>query len=137
MPNEKDSGLEDNDPLMNENLFEGDILLAKGVSPRNKLDEPVYLWPKGKVPYVISDELNWIARKEINEAIEEYHLKTCIKFVPKRKRDQDYVHFVPYQKGCFVEDIGKKLFGQKIYLDKNCQRNKGAIQHELMHALGM
>ena len=40
-----DSGLEDNDPLMNENLFEGDIMLPKGVSPRAALRRRVILWP--------------------------------------------------------------------------------------------
>ena len=60
------------------------------------------LWPKGRVPYIISDGLNSAAREKINEAIEEFHQKTCIKFVPKRKKDKDYVHIVPHHDSCCV-----------------------------------
>ena len=69
---------------MNGKPFEGDIILPKEVSPRT--DEQMKLWPKGRVPYIISDGLNSAAREKINEAIEEFHQKTCIKFVPKRKK---------------------------------------------------
>ena len=86
----------------------------------------------------ISDGLNSAAREKINEAIEEFHQKTCIKFVPKRKKDKDYVQFVPHHDSCKVNYIGKKRSGgrQNVYLTPICQRNKGDIQHELMHVLG-
>ena len=121
---------------MNGKLFEGDIILPKEVSPRT--DEQMKLWPKGRVPYIISDGLNSAAREKINEAIEEFHQKTCIKFVPKRKKDKDYVHIVPHHDSCYVNYIGKKRSGgrQNVYLTPICQRNKGDIQHELMHVSG-
>ena len=64
------------------------------------MKEPVKLWPNGRVPYVISEELDSNAREKINEAIEEFHQKTCVNFEPRLKSDQDYVHFVPHQNMC-------------------------------------
>ena len=93
------------------------------------------LWPNGRVPYVISEELDSNAREKINEAIEEFHQKTCVNFEPRLKSDQDYVHFVPHQEFCgtFVGNIG---LDSPIYLTPDCQRNKPDIQHEMMHTLG-
>ena len=131
-----DSGFGDNDPLINENLFEGDIILPKGVSPRNMYRAPPKLWPNGRVPYMISEEFDYSSRYYIDEAIKEFSYKTCIKFVPKRKNDKDYVFFVKDQK-CKAH-VGKSKQGDRqfIYLSQNCQYRKPVIQHEMMHALG-
>ena len=102
---------------------------------KDPLDDRVNLWPNGRVPYVISEELDSNAREKINEAIEEFHQKTCVNFEPRLKSDQDYVHFVPHQEFCgtFVGNIG---LDSPIYLTPDCQRNKPDIQHEMMHTLG-
>ena len=95
------------------------------------------LWPNGRVPYVISEELDSNAREKINEAIEEFKQKTCVNFEPRLKSDQDYVHlhFVTHQEICgtLVGNIG---LDSPIYLTPDCQRNKPDIQHEMMHTLG-
>ena len=67
---------------------------------KDPLDDRVNLWPNGRVPYVISEELDSRAREKIYEAIEEFHQKTCVNFEPRLKSDQDYVHFVPHQNMC-------------------------------------
>ena len=99
------------------------------------LDDRVNLWPNGRVPYIISEELDSNAREKINEAIEEFHQKTCVNFEPRLKSDQDYVHFVPHQEFCgtYLGNIG---LDSPIYLTPDCQRNKPDIQHEMMHTLG-
>ena len=85
--NEKDSGLEDNDPLINDNLFEGDIMLPKGVSPRAALRRRVILWPnKRRIPYKISEEFDSNARENIHEAIKEFHLHTASNSCQSEKR---------------------------------------------------
>ena len=137
-----DSGLEGNDPLMNENLFEFDILLPKGTSPRTKITEAVKLWPGGIVPYVISEEFDSITQDKIKKAIKEFNYKTCIKFVPKHRSDDDYVVFVISNTDtCYVKHIGKSLKGgpQNINMAPSCQngpKSKAIIQHEMMHTLG-
>ena len=99
------------------------------------MKEPVKLWPNGRVPYVISEELDSSAREKINEAIEEFHQKTCVNFEPRLKSDQDYVHFVPHQEFCWTY-VGNIGLDSPIYLTPFCQRSKPAIQHEMMHTLG-
>ena len=96
------------------------------------LDYRVNLWPNVRVPYVISEELDSYAREKINEAIEEFHQKTCVNFEPRLKSDQDYVHFVPHQEfgWTYVGNIG--LYSP-IYLAPDCQRSKPMIQHEMMY----
>ena len=133
-----DSGFEDNDPLMNENLFEGDIMLPKGVSPRTKLDGGVELWPNKIVPYKMDNNLDRHARHQIYLAISRFHFDTCIKFVPKRRGDEDFIYFEQSKNpdNCAVQHIGKSLLGgkQKVFLGSDC--GVGTIQHELMHSLG-
>ena len=129
-----DSGFGDNDPLINENLFEGDIILPKGVSPRNMYRARPKLWPNGRVPYIISEKFDSLPRYYIDEAIKEFSEKTCIKFVPKEKSDDDYVSFVTDQKECKANQ-GKIGGEQYIHLGPGCYR-KHIIQHEMMHALG-
>ena len=99
------------------------------------LDYRVNLWPNVRVPYVISEELDSYAREKINEAIEEFHQKTCVNFEPRLKSDQDYVHFVPHQEFCGTYE-GNIGLDSPIYLTPFCQRSKPAIQHEMMHTLG-
>ena len=112
-----------------------EFLDAKTTTNMDPLDDRVNLWPNGRVPYVISEELDSNAREKINEAIEEFHQKTCVNFEPRLKSDQDYVHFVPHQEDCsaFVGNIG---LDSPIYLAPDCQRSKPDIQHEIMHTLG-
>ena len=102
---------------------------------KDPLDDRVNLWPNGRVPYVISEELDSYAREKINEAIEEFHQKTCVNFEPRLKSDQDYVHFVPHQEICGTE-VGNIGLNSPIYLSPDCQRSKPMIQHEMMHTLG-
>ena len=98
-------------------------------------DDRVNLWPNGRVPYVISEEFDSNSREKINEAIEEFHQKTCVNFEPRLKSDRDYVYFVPHQEVCgaLAGNIG---LDSPIYLAPDCQRSKPMIQHEMMHALG-
>ena len=98
-------------------------------------DDGVNLWPNGRVPYVISEELDSNAREKINEAIEEFHQKTCVNFEPRLKSDQDYVRFVPHQEDCRAP-VGNIGLDSSIKLNPWCQRNKPYIQHEMMHTLG-
>ena len=99
------------------------------------MKEPVKLWPNGRVPYVISEELDSNAREKINEAIEEFHQKTCVNFEPRLKSDRDYVYFAPHQEDCSAK-VGNIGLDSPIYLAPDCQRNKLDIQHEIMHTLG-
>ena len=136
--NEMDSGLEDIDPHMDENLFEGDIILPKGVSPRTARRQPVKLWPNNLVPFTISSGFSPTELEKIFEAIEDFHLFTCVKFVPivpMQNMLRDYIVFVKTKKNKCSSKLGKRGGAQKIKLGSNCET--GNIKHEIMHAIGI
>ncbi|WAR03588.1 NAS13-like protein [Mya arenaria] len=115
------------------NLFEGDI---KDHDPRHQVRTAItnhnQLWNTRVVPYIIDPVFDSAGRKEITSAIDEYHQKTCIKWVP-RTSEKDYVHFKQIS-GCF-SNIGRTGGMQEISLTGYCLK-KGSAVHEMMHALG-
>ncbi|CAL1266932.1 unnamed protein product [Larinioides sclopetarius] len=87
----------------------------------------------GVVPFVISDELDDI-RDMIDEAMEQYHKDTCIRFVP-RTNQQNYIHLKKEQ-GCWSY-VGKISQGaQTVSIGEGCER-LGTVVHELGHAIGL
>jgi len=56
-------------------------------------------WPRGRIPYVISDQYSSQSRAIIARAIQDYHDKTCIRFVPKAQNDSNYIYIYP-SSGC-------------------------------------
>lgn len=96
----------------------------------------------------------------IMAAMEEYHKKTCIKWV-RWSGEKDYVHFVPANTGCWssVGKVGgKQVTPQKhavLHISSSatilsnatnlqdlnlqtpgCLTKKGTVIHEMLHALG-
>ena len=50
------------------------------------------LWVDARVPYILDNSLGTVARQAIQEAINEYATRTCVRFVP-RNSESDYVRF--------------------------------------------
>ncbi|KHJ81494.1 astacin [Oesophagostomum dentatum] len=66
--------------------------------------------------------------------MQEYHDKTCVRFVPRDpSRHVDYV-FIHPDDGCYSL-VGKTGGRQPLSLDSGCIQ-VGTIVHELMHAVG-
>ncbi|CAG9531764.1 unnamed protein product [Cercopithifilaria johnstoni] len=100
---------------------------------RNAVRQKTLLWPKGRVPYVISSAYANISKLIILEAFKEYELLTCIRFVPKQLFDFDYIFIVPLD-GCYSM-VGNNGGRQILSLGDGCL-NKGIVIHELMHVIG-
>lgn len=114
--------------------LEGDILVP-GIEGRNGLVDKSTRWPNGVVPYVFASNVGSSDRKIIQRAIDEYHSKTCLRFV-KRTNEKDYLSFESSNTGCWssVGRVGKK---QSLNLQSpGCTTKIGTPQHEIMHALG-
>lgn len=68
-------------------------------------------------------------------AFEQFHQKTCIRFVPHTK-ERDYVVIEGRSSGCWSA-VGRMGGRQVLNLQRNgCLQMEGTIVHELMHALG-
>jgi len=137
------------DPIELAEAFEGDILNVKlndleemaspgiegadaGTYVRNAIKESYRKWPGGVVPYEISHQYNTRERGVIAKAMQEYHAKTCIKFVP-RVRQTSYIRIVKGS-GC-SSSVGRTGRSQVVSLGNGCVY-PGIVIHELMHAIG-
>ncbi|CCD63206.1 Metalloendopeptidase [Caenorhabditis elegans] len=124
------------------NYSEGDILLEspkKFVEENNKLGrnaiKQIYRrWPNNEIPYTLSSQYGSYARSVIANAMNEYHTKTCVKFVARDpSKHHDYLWIHP-DEGCYSL-VGKTGGKQPVSLDSGCIQ-VGTIVHELMHAVG-
>ncbi|XP_031562135.1 uncharacterized protein LOC116297953 [Actinia tenebrosa] len=127
------------------NLIDGDILVsdqmkedlnndASQISKRNAQRNRNYLWSGSTVPYEIDSTLT-DKTDLINQALNEYHTLTCIKFV-QRTNQQYWIKFVK-KTGCW-SFIGRQFSSpgaQEVSLGDGCYY-KNTIVHEVMHALG-
>ncbi|XP_028402556.1 zinc metalloproteinase nas-1-like isoform X2 [Dendronephthya gigantea] len=126
-------------------LVEGDIVLGEAIDAllkqkhnseyyrvkRDTIADSIKLWPGGLVPYTIEDSIDNAVRKRIRRAFRHISKRSCIKFIPRLKKQKDYVKFIS-GRGCY-SSIGRKGGAQTISLVRDCEY--GAI-HEVMHTLG-
>ncbi|CAD5220755.1 unnamed protein product [Bursaphelenchus xylophilus] len=138
----------DDSAMYNKDRFEGDIvtMISPSSDPtvssdvsnssflmRNAVRQSYLKWPNGRIPYTISTQYTTFGRQRVASAIDEYHQRTCIRFVPKTTTDLDYVHILP-EDGCYSL-VGKVGGKQPVSLGNGCMVT-GIIIHELMHAVG-
>lgn len=116
--------------------IEGDILIPQtSVILKNGLLSRSSRWPNGIVPYEIGGDFRERQLKVIQNAIKEYHKKTCIRFVP-RTTETDYISIVNGKSGCW-SSIGRVGGKQDVNLQTpGCLSKPGTAVHELMHVLG-
>ncbi|GFY21411.1 astacin-like metalloprotease toxin 1 [Trichonephila clavipes] len=117
--------------LQNPDLFQGDIL---GFDPddRNVIPHLQMRWTNKKVPYIIDSTLSR-STALIQAAMNDYHVNTCIRFVP-RTTEKNYIKLFSGQ-GCYSY-VGMINRGeQPLSLGPGCLY-KGTIVHELGHAIG-
>jgi len=120
-------------------LVEGDILIPRTRNALKCISSTFScLWEKSwygrvEVPYTLSDDYNYDQKKKITDAMQDFHSKTCIRFVPRRE-ERFYLDIVS-RGGCFSA-IGRIGDRQTVSLQKWGCLTRGTIQHELLHALG-
>ncbi|ETN59684.1 zinc metalloproteinase nas-14 [Anopheles darlingi] len=106
---------------------------------RNALRLEYYKWPNGVVPYIISEGFSAQEQAAILEAMNVLQQQTCVYFIPKTADQREHIRFVRSQWGC-GSAIGFRR-GQSepldVTLDTFCLELSGAIQHELLHVLGL
>uniref|UniRef100_A0AAF5D0F4 Metalloendopeptidase n=1 Tax=Strongyloides stercoralis TaxID=6248 RepID=A0AAF5D0F4_STRER len=129
------------DPTMG-NKTEGDIAIKNMKSfiqnsnglARNAIKQKYRRWPNGEIPYTLSSKYGSYAKSIIAKAMDEYHRKTCIRFVPRNSiKHVDYIYIHP-DDGCYSL-VGRVGGRQPLSLDSGCIQT-GTIVHELMHTVG-
>lgn len=111
--------------------------VKRGAFSENK--GAVKIWRYNTVPYSL-DKASPELRKAFYEAIEEFHHKTNVRFVPKSGHDTDYLDVETADPGeglCAQAQVGAGEGARLIQFSgiTECQ-TKYVVLHELMHALG-
>lgn len=116
--------------------LEGDILMPQNsVILKNGIPSKSFRWPNGEVPFEIAGDFSESELEVIAFAIDEYHARTCIRFVP-HTTETDYIAIEKGNSGCW-SSIGRVGGKQEVNLQTpGCLTKPGTAIHELMHVLG-
>ncbi|XP_069371240.1 uncharacterized protein [Paralichthys olivaceus] len=121
-----------NSPILT-HLTEGDVVVPATKSARDCTN---CRWTKSgklvEVAYTVSDSFSSSNKATIQNAIDGFHLSTCVRLVPLNGH-ANYVNIVK-EGGCWSY-VGRNGGAQKLSLGAGCLSN-GIIQHELLHVLG-
>jgi hypothetical protein len=125
-------------------VVEGDILLGRV----EKLNKPGAVitkkvggsrWPQGVVPYEINENLPFMNKLAIMQAIDHWQKHSYLEFVEltsKNRNDYpDYITFIPADGTTCSSYVGRQKGKQEINLSPRCTTMNTV--HELGHALGM
>lgn len=118
--------------------MEGDILVPinQTSGSRNGMVSKSYRWPNAVIPYEIVGPYDSRATTMIQNAINVYHQKTCIKFRRRTSNDRDYISIQNGQSGCW-SSIGRVGGAQTVNLQAPaCTTVVGTVLHEFMHSAG-
>ncbi|CAB3384135.1 Hypothetical predicted protein [Cloeon dipterum] len=118
-------------------LLQGDIVLSPDNEwmGRSDLIEPIYSWPNGRIPYVISDsQYSEYQTKIIKQAMEVFNTQTKVRFVPKEEHDEDYV--LVADRGRCWSPLGRKGGAQVLSLKTPWCLTKEIVLREMMHTVG-
>lgn len=133
--------------LQNPRFFGGDILFKTTTTPtngrpgvggrfvkfqRSALVGAINLWPNGVIYYEMDESVAHLAEL-IWQVMQQFHEKTCIKFISRENNEPDYIR-IEAMKGCFSY-IGRVGGEQSLSLGDGCEY-RGTIAHELLHAVG-
>ncbi|CAG0915469.1 unnamed protein product [Notodromas monacha] len=129
--------------MYNEGMLGGDIkggyqLVKNAEGKTTVIPDSWYIyWPNSVIYYEIDSSLN-NERGAIQEAMEEYHRNTCLRFEERNGNTniRNYIYIRGDLSGCWSY-MGMYTQGyQEVSLQRNGCVYKGTIMHELMHAAG-
>ncbi|KAJ6644021.1 Zinc metalloproteinase nas-4 [Pseudolycoriella hygida] len=105
-------------------------------SKRNAFIHDGAQWPNGRVPYTLDARFTTAQRAAIAEAMNEYHTKTCVRFVDRQPNDVDYVQLLLDDGVCGLSLFCKQGGAGWVKLGSTClSMGKEIVTHELGHTL--
>lgn len=124
-------------PSFERDFFENQLVLGdERTNMRNAMKSPAKKWPNGVVPYRFDEEYIERDKAAVLHAMDIFRKRTCIKFILKRDIHSQYITFKKSRNGCGTL-VGYQTEPSDIYLSENCLKVSAAIQHELLHTLGL
>ena len=139
--------------LLAENgLFEGDLKIPESLIRAyynlSEMDGPetsdisrraaannVQLWVDGIVPYEFSQRISLRKCAMVRKAMDRWEATSCLRFVPKEKKHDDYICFQDSEGGCHSY-VGRQGGRQVINLERNYCETYRIFLHEIGHAIG-
>lgn len=116
-----------------ETLF---ILGDERENSRNAMKSPANKWPNGIIPYQFGEEYIERDKAAVLNAMEIFRKETCIRFILKRDNHTEYIRFKKSESGCGTR-VGYKTEPVDVFLAEACLKSTAAIQHELLHVMGL
>lgn len=120
--------------------FENEFTLGdERENDRNAMKSSANKWPHGIIPYRFDESYAERDRACILHAMEVFRRETCIKFIFKRSNQTEYIQFKKSDAGCgtLVGYKGEQSNPIDVFLSEKCLNRPGAIQHELLHVMGL
>lgn len=120
--------------------YENDFILGdERENNRNAMKSAANKWPDGIVPYRFDDEYIERDKAAVLNAMDDFRKNTCIKFIHKRSNHTQHIIFKKSNDGCgtLVGYNGNESRPVDVFLSEKCLVKCGAIQHELLHVLGL
>lgn len=125
-------------------VVEGDILIGKvdqlqhqGAVITNKVGG--FRWPNGIVPFEISEDLPFMNKLAVYQAIDHWKKNTNLEFVELTSKNRydykDYISFIPAGGTTCSSYVGRQGGKQEINLAPRC--NTMNTVHEIGHAMGL
>ncbi|XP_053697328.1 zinc metalloproteinase nas-14-like [Sabethes cyaneus] len=107
---------------------------------RNALRLAAYKWPNGIVPYLFDENsCDQHYRDTVLDAMSVLEQASCVHFIPKTDDQVEHIRFNKSELGC-GSSIGYRPAQREpldVVLDDFCLSLPGAVQHELLHVLGL
>ena len=106
-------------------------------SQRNGIIGEQFRWPNATVPfYIQEDQFNAQETEIILSAVREFETRTCVRFRPYRKSDENWIFITSNETGCWSSVGNLREGGQQLNLEKPGCVYKGTVMHEMLHACG-
>ncbi|CAG7828238.1 unnamed protein product [Allacma fusca] len=102
--------------------------------PETKLAWKHAKWDGAVIPYTLDEAFTSEHRAQVAQAMTNYQSKTCVRFVPRRSTDNDYVHISRDDKACGLASLCKEGGRQIAKFGGSCITS-GVMSHELGHTL--
>lgn len=125
-------------------VVEGDIIIGKLKNIQNPgavITPKIggFRWPNGVVPYEVAEDLPFMNKLAIYQAIDLWQRKTHLEFMELNSKNRynyrDYISFIPAEGTTCASYVGRQGGKQEINLAPRCTTMNTV--HEIGHALGL